>query len=932
MSGYVWRCRRWWAVAVIAGLIGAGCLYGLTRLGTHGRGKPARTGDEPEPATAQAAYAAAERELAAGRVAAAEQHLRQALQLDLSCENAEYRLAYLLGCEGRCWEAESFLLAGVRQGRFTLHHLVLLGALEPVIRDPALVQLSQAGESGDLLPLLGVARTAIKENQTDRAWSLLRRILAARPECLEAQARWGSLLLDGEPDDFLDWHNQLPTSADEHPEIWVVRGAWARDHNEPRVAVRCLLQAVRLAANHYVAHLELGRLFSSLGNAEQGRLFSERAEQLRQLGFLVDEIYRDPQNPALLQRAAELTETLGRLWEARAWAELALQLQPYLDWAQATVRRLRTQLAGAGPGSLPTSSLASQIELTLFPLPAWNKLRRQRMPVAATPSLTRPCQVAFEDMAKAVGIDFTYRSGIDPQTKEMCLLATTGGGVAVLDYDGDGWPDLYFTQGGSWPWISGQTPNPYRDRLYRNLSAGQFEDVTQSSGLGDDRYSQGVSVGDFNNDGFPDLYVANFGANRLYRNNGDGTFTDVTTESGLHGERWTTSCLIADLNGDGNPDLYDVNYLSSEDAARSICRKGEELRWCSPSSFAAEPDQLYLNLGDGRFEDISESAGILAPSGKGLGIVAADFAGVGKLNLFVANDAEPNFYFVNQTEHPGGRPQFEERALLSGLACNEDGLPQACMGVAADDADGDGLLDLFVTTFYQQAKILFTQRPGNLFIDNTRQAGLRDVGFYRLGFGTQFLDGELDGWPDLVIANGHVLDLSAQGVPHKMRPQYLRNLGHGRFAEIPASSLGPFFEGEYLGRGLARLDWNQDGREDFVVSHTDAPAALVTNRTKQAGHFLAVKLCGVVSSRDAIGTTVRLTAAGRTLVRQLTAGDGFQASNERQLIFGLGPQNQIGELRVVWPSGLQQIFRDVPVDRHLLLIEGRAEAAVQEPR
>ena len=244
----------------------------------------------------------------------------------------------------------------------------------------------------------------------------------------------------------------------------------------------------------------------------------------------------------------------------------------------------------------------------------------------------------------------------------MCLLATQGGGVAVLDYDGDGWPDLYFTQGGPWPWLAGDaSATQCRDRLYRNLGNGHFADVTESAGLGDDRYSQGVAAGDFNNDGFPDLYVANFGANRLYHNNGDGTLSDVTADSGIRGERWTTSCLIADLNGDGCPELYDVNYLSSTDAARSMCRKGEELRWCSASGFGAEPDQLFVNLGDGRFRDVSEAAGILAPSGKGMGIVAADFAGTGKLGLFVTNDAEPNFYFANQTEHRGGPLTFAEQ-------------------------------------------------------------------------------------------------------------------------------------------------------------------------------------------------------------------------------------------------------------------------------
>jgi hypothetical protein len=312
------------------------------------------------------------------------------------------------------------------------------------------------------------------------------------------------------------------------------------------------------------------------------------------------------------------------------------------------------------------------------------------------------------------------------------------------------------------------------------------------------------------------------------------------------------------------------------------------------------------------------------PDGKGLGIVAADFDGAGRLNLFVANDAAANFYFVNQTAAPGEDISLSNRALITGLAYSGEGLPQACMGVAADDADGDEQLDLFVTNFYDQSNTLYLRQPGDLFVDATREANLRTPSFHLLGFGTQFLDGDLDGWPDLVITNGHVLDHSHKGIPYAMRPQYMRNRGSGRFEEISASSLGAFFQREFLGRGLARLDWNRDGREDFVVSHINAPAALVTNQTVGAGHFLAVQLRGVTSNRDAIGATVRLQVAGRVLCRQLTAGDGYQASNQRQLIFGLGDGQQIGALTVRWPSGIEQTFEGLAADREILLVEGNA--------
>jgi hypothetical protein len=261
--------------------------------------------------------------------------------------------------------------------------------------------------------------------------------------------------------------------------------------------------------------------------------------------------------------------------------------------------------------------------------------------------------------------------------------------------------------------------------------------------------------------------------------------------------------------------------------------------------------------------------------------------------------------------------------LITGLALDRDGLAQACMGVAAGDLNADGLLDLFVTNFQDESNTLYAQQPNGFFLDETRKAQLRDPSYAKLGFGTQALDGELDGHPDLVVANGHVYDLSHSGREYRMAPQYFRNRGDGAFVEVPASQLGPFFEGKYLGRGLARLDWNRDGLEDFAVSHMLAPAALVTNTTAAHGNYVALQLRGVASARDALGTVVELTAAGRKRVQQLTAGDGYEASNERQLVFGLGTAERVEHLRVRWPSGQSQEFTVPAVNSHYLLVEGR---------
>lgn len=312
----------------------------------------------------------------------------------------------------------------------------------------------------------------------------------------------------------------------------------------------------------------------------------------------------------------------------------------------------------------------------------------------------------------------------------------------------------------------------------------------------------------------------------------------------------------------------------------------------------------------------------VVPDGKGLGVVAADFDGSGRLSLFVGNDAVPNFLFVNETPSPGAPPRCSEQALVAGVAVDGEGRSQACMGLAAGDADGNGRLDLFITNFRNEANTLYLQQDVLTWVDDTRRAGLYAASFDLLGFGTQFLDADLDGRPDLVVINGHVGDLRQHGVPYQMRPQFFRNVGAGRFVELPGAAAGEFFQGAYLGRGLARLDWNRDGRPDFVAQRLETPAALVTNRTLRTGHFLSVKLTGTESARDAIGATVSFTAGGQPQLAQLVAGDGYMASNERQLFFGLAAATTIERLEVAWPSGRRSVFTNLDADQELHIIEG----------
>lgn len=868
-----------------------------------------------------AAYGDAARvALLLGRATEAEAFLHRALDVDPDDIVANNQLAYLLGVQGRCFEAAPHLLRVVRQGQATLHHLVLLGATEPVIADPVLVERCLAAVPDDPLPQLGGVRTALVEHDPERARQLLQEIVRSAPGQLEAQARLGTIWLETSPDQFSSWHASLPTTADRHPEIWNVRGLRAQQDGQADVAIRCFWEAVRLDPDHRGALYHLGQLLQAAGDAALAKRCLERAASLQTLAAVLDNAYERPDDTRQMRKAATVTEELGRHWEAWAWARLALRTRPDTRWAAEAVERLGKRLPrDVATRTEPALNPALQADLSHYPLPAWHAPPASLADAADAPLPA----VAFTDDAAVAGVDFVFYNGQDLHGGTTRMVETIGGGgVGVVDFDLDGWPDLVFTQGGPWPPDPGQTR--YLNRLFRNSGTGQFQDVTNLAGVGDNGYGQGIAVGDFDNDGFPDLYVAKIGANRLYRNNGDGTFRDVTAQSGIASERWTASCLIADLNGDGLPDLYDVNYLSAREAPGTLCPRGREDELCSPAAFPAEQDQVWLNLGDGRFQDVTETAGIVCPAGKGLGIVAADFDDSGRLSLFVANDGVPNFFFLNQTAHPGAELRFTEQGLLSGLSLDGDGRPRGSMGVAAGDVNGDGLLDLFVATFYDQANVLYVQQADHSFSDATSEFRLHNPTLRKLGFGTQFLDADLDGWPDLVATNGHIFDRSSQGIPYRMRPQYFHNLDGKHFRELPAERLGAFFQRERLGRGLARLDWNRDGREDFVVSHMNEPASLLTNRTPHAGHFLAVQLRGTRGARDAIGAKVILQAGSRTWTQQLTAGDGYQASNQRQLVFGLGRQSQLDKLTVRWPGGQVQQCPSPPCDTEVLVIEGGA--------
>ena len=859
-----------------------------------------------------------------GDTAAAEASFRSALEREPDDRNGLFQLVSLLGIQGRASEATPFVLRLYRQGVFYPEFLDLLWSEDVALLNADELQRWRRVAPDDAGVLTGLAWHARNSGDLKDAITLLTRALESSPKCVQARVTLASILWEQKQYAFL--RNLLAdeqTKQVDSATLWIMRGNLAAHDGQPHAAARCYWQAWKRDSTSRIATYRLYRYLSSEGddeNASAMRLQLSRLQMLQEHRDVVRSSRLVSSEP--IQQLIGALEDVGRLWEAWGWCVLARDRYPNATWVEPQLAELSRQLETA-PLTVVCSRI-SHVDLSMshLPLPRWTSVSPEAPGVVA--SMTS--NVSFRDDAEAAGISFQYFNSPSPAGEGQRMYEFNGGGAGVLDFDQDGWPDLHFTQGCQWP-VRDEN-NGYLDRLYRNLATDGFEDVTDRVCLAENRFSTGVAIGDFDNDGFPDVHVANIGRNRLFRNNGDGTFEDVTDEAGIGDPRWSTSCVMADLNGDALPDIYSVNYLSGDTVFEDVCQHDDgHPRMCMPFHFPGEQDQLFLNRGDGRFVNATDEAGIQNSNGKGLGVVAADWSQDGRLSLFVANDTVANSLFVNAGSNSSGMPRFVESGLLSGAAVNRDGRAEGCMGIAAGDANGDGTLDVFVTNFLNETNTLYLTDTAVVFSDATREAGLAEPGRDLLGFGTQFLDADLDGHLDLLIANGHIDDYRRYGRPYTMPAQFFSNDGTGRFWEREPEIVGPYFDRRVLGRGMSRLDWNRDGFEDVVICHLDQPATLLTNTSREPNAFVALRICGTTSARDAHGTTVVVQTENLTITRQLTAGDGYQASNERVLIFGLGHSATIQRIDVRWPSGITESFLSVDKNREYLIVEGTGRLA-----
>ena len=735
-----------------------------------------------------------------------------------------------------------------------------------------------------------------------------------------ARALYGRLLAETQSFERVPaWYARCGEDVTEFSDYWAALGVYFFDQHQFDASARSLMEAVVRDPTDDLSVHRLARVFDALGRPDD-------AEEFRQRGILIAQMDRDAE--MLSDRSAAESAIgkelpgkllkLGRPFESLGWT-LAM-LPAAATAARTAVTSKRVELSQ----DVKAIEMAGEMSLmgvdaNLFSVePALETLRRSTpASVPSRPVDSQPLAVPrLVNVAAEVGLSFQWYQDEAINLASIPIHEMMGGAIAVIDFDLDGWPDVYLGQGSGDPPTGACTRS---NQLFRNVGS-RFRSVTEHAGVEDFNYSTGIAAGDVNQDGFPDLYLGSLGRNRLLINCGDGSFRDATDRLGEISDQFTSSLAIADINGDALPDLFEAVYLEMEGGFElpDVGPDGRELQ-PSPLSFYAQSDRWFENTRDGHFR-AHEIASDVAEPGTSLGVIVTDFDADGTNEVFVGNDGRPNHYLVQ-----AGDNQFHNVADALGLASGFGGYANACMGIATGDFDRDGTLDVHIANFLKESDNHYLQIKGGGFTDFAPRYGFDAFSVPYVGFGNKAIDVDRNGWLDLIVTNGHVFDRRHLGEQFQMSPQMLVNQGD-RFQQITVDDPSGYWDGAYLGRAIAMSDFDRDGAIDFFIGHLDQPLAYCDDETRlqePQTHWIQLELVGTSSERDAIGARIELTMGDKQLIQSVTAGDGYFCSDEAVIDLGLGSNHQIDRLQIFWPSGNRQTFDGLAADRRYLVVEGQ---------
>lgn len=842
-------------------------------------------------------------------------------------------LAALLNSRGLRFDANEHLR--YLAGRMTLTPRELIALVNPLLTWNSFSTKPDIGDA-DFVAQSGTLNVvaALRANGDVRdALTLLDRSELLRNGHPAAVAMHGWLLsLNQDFDALATWAANANDDCRRYPAYWLGLGNLMLHLQRPS-AVHCFTQALRREPSAKEALAGLSQSLTTNNRPDLAGDVTERQKAINESQALAYKIGSgNVADPRLGSEIGRVLNSIGRPIESLAWQEAMYAAispsAPQLTILRQHKSKVLEQLPGGQDDTLIVCGIApdqfASVENDLVMLRARASKSGNDDPSDAIAINLPPSPPVFVDIAKSVGIEMRHFNAVNPIDKEFRLFEALGSGVAVMDFDRDGNVDLYLGQAGSDPPLG---VSKHSNQLMRG-AGDRFVDVSFASGGQDFGYTHGVSAGDWNQDGFCDLVIGNVGVNRLLINQGDGTFRSASPESGELSIEFdqptvTTSLAIADVTGDSLPDLFEVNYVDDPRVFDPIQydANGKPLVLPGPKHFNAAAARLFATSADGRLVPQ-----VIGPpetvASTGLGLLITDFDGDGQNEIFVANDQNPNHLWKLQP--PESDTKWVDVAVVLGCAFGTGGKPLACMGIAVADFDHNGRLDLHVTNFNGECSNLYLQNDSGLFVDRAIAYQMDKPTVAMVGFGTQAFDYDNNASIDLVIGNGHIEDFQAKGKPFRMPTQILANLGN-QFAPMDVLGDSEYWSAKHLGRGVAMLDWNHDGRIDIAATDLVDNFVLLENRTESEGHYLQIELVGIDSERDAIGATVTVACGERKFVAAVQTGDGYLCRNETLLHYGLGDSRSIDQVTVHWPSGATSDLKGIAVDQRILLIENQQE-------